>query len=272
MSRRFSAINCINNNINVVVDPTTQPMYVVHEVEVENADMYGKAECGNFLVDDEEAARLALSRALGQPEPVLYEDDESPATYEDYDLEAHLDALVTLDHRMKKGLEIINSLKATTQPLYDEYAAAKTLFEHAKHVMYVEHADKDKPESWWNRFNQLKADRDTKWNKFDTAKARINARLPKLWDHYFFLKGQKDEIAKMDKRLWPAFYTLLGYELNVHATWGGDDEMQVEEYVRMTKAGPVVEKRPVLDNRHVSADDAYADAHMEEEALYYSDI
>lgn len=74
MSRRFSAINNINNNINVVVDPTTQPMYVVHEVEVENADMYGKAECGNFLVDDEEAARLALSRALGQPEPVLYDD------------------------------------------------------------------------------------------------------------------------------------------------------------------------------------------------------
>lgn len=76
MYRRFSAINNINNNIDLVVDPTSQPLYTTKMVEVEDVDRYGVAECGSFTIDEEEAAELFLSRYCGQPEPELYPDDE----------------------------------------------------------------------------------------------------------------------------------------------------------------------------------------------------
>lgn len=76
MYRRFSAISAINNNIDLVVDPTSQPLYTIEEVDVGDVDKYGMAECGRFTISEEEAAELFLSRYCGQPEPELYPDDE----------------------------------------------------------------------------------------------------------------------------------------------------------------------------------------------------
>lgn len=53
---------------------------------------------------DEEPARMALHRALGMPEPVLYE-DASPSLYQG--TEAELNAVVELQERMAKGMLMI---------------------------------------------------------------------------------------------------------------------------------------------------------------------
>jgi hypothetical protein len=63
-------------------------------------------QLGKLTVEDGDAARLAIARALGQPEPVLYEDeDDNTPAGEDY--ERVLLDLVDLQERMACGMKMI---------------------------------------------------------------------------------------------------------------------------------------------------------------------
>jgi len=76
-------------------------------------DELTEVQAGALVVEDEEAARLALCRALGLPEPELYvdvDDDEEesllgPADGEDWD--RILMDIIDLQERMACGMEMI---------------------------------------------------------------------------------------------------------------------------------------------------------------------
>lgn len=148
-----------------------------------------------------------------------------------------LDALLTIQERMCKGMCMIKDM----QRLGFQYGKAKDAFNHAKEVMFAD--DSRKPQAWWNRFNQLKHERDAAWSAFSSAGG--GERMRTLWAHWVTLKDQGCMLAN-EHNLWPEYFKLQNEEITAYFTYGGDVEDQS------------------VDSRHMDTVEAFAVSHQEE--------
>lgn len=213
------------------------------------------------LTDQWEACQLAVARELGQPEPVLY-DDEPISTYDDGDTEAHLNAILTLEDRMNKGLAIIDTYKTKKDAWFQAYP-------------------------WfWKLYVAWRADTDPNYKVNDRYAHKLTPVVrkrflndprnqgyiahfnyeAKLWNHWHFLNGEKNKVAKANPRVWPAYYRLKGSELTLWNTYDQEDETQFTESVKIKKNGEAeIDCKVCTDNRMLTTDEAYAVGHKEEQ-------
>lgn len=162
----------INANIDGIIAhmdsiETTNPEYKQDKCW-KGLDLY----LGSISVE-EEPARLALHRALGMPEPVLY-DDPSPLLYEG--CEAELNAVVELQERMAKGMAMIqecnrvidNAKKGKRLP-YKTFMAwvnRRTVLWAHWHKLKEECKALATGNSVWPQYFNLKEEELTKWNTY----------------------------------------------------------------------------------------------------------
>lgn len=151
-------------------------------------------------------------------EDLLSEDNKSSvvcASMEEIRVEkeenACLDAVLNLQDRMAKGMKMIKEFDSVRIP----YVVAANKFNRAKEVMFAD--ESKKPQSWWNRFNQLKAERNVTWEAFEPCYERLN----KLWKHWLRLKDECNEIATPE--VWVQFFSLAEQEINTYFTHEGDE-------------------------------------------------
>jgi hypothetical protein len=197
-------------------------------------------------------ALYILAMAVGECEPLLHDSDPSPSLYEG--CEQGLNELIEVQEEMAILMAEINSYSVEDR-VRVEYHARKNQFNRAKDIMFKDKSRK--PQTWWDRFNFLKNQRDEAWAKYEKAYSVYQANselVSDLWDQWHALLAESKEIAAQDKKIWPAYFRLV-------------DGTEGEYY------NPLANKQvcPELDDRMLCTDEAYFQAYMEEteaDALY----
>lgn len=201
MYRPFSAISCINNNVQLVEDKMYDPMFILEEVEVTDVDKYGDAECGMFVVDDAEAAELVLSRLVGMPEPELYSDEKSPLSYQvDKD---KLAQVVELQLRMNYGMEMIQEQTVARDVLRIEYYGLKDRIANGWNIINKE---QDYGKKLHLRTFMAKITKEK--NDIGATLGDTNEYLSSLWDHWNKLRDECKAIIGKDKTIWVAYFEI----------------------------------------------------------------
>lgn len=224
-------------------------MYV--EVNPAMVDDMNNNMCGECVVSDEEAARKVLELFTAYqnnaPEPVLYDDEQSYCTNQvDEDILAQV---IELQGRMDKGLEMIKDLEKTYVASYLE---AKKAFNRAKEVVFG-HYEGNVPQKWWDKFNQLKAERN---GRYSLMMEKIPLRQ-KYWSHWKNLRDQCMELIGGDKAIWARYFQIE------------DKEEFLREY--LSRDFNPVNDSSNIDNQEdlklVSGDqmDVYRDTYLEEQ-------
>lgn len=149
-----------------------------------------------------------------------------------------LEQVLTLQDRMAKGMAMIQEHNGVRLG----YIVAKNKFDKAKEMMF---SNKNrKPQSWWNRFNQLKAERDEAWQAYESVRTRLN----KLWSHWMRLKDECSELATSS--VWAQYFEHQNKDLTEYFTYNGDvQEQSVETWFS-------------------AVDEIFRDTHIEEQAEY----
>lgn len=203
---------------------------------------------------------LVIARALGQPEPELYQDNPIP-TYDDGDTEAHLNALLTIDGRLKKGLSMIHELDATINNWFTQHKWFWKLYISWR---------KDTDPSYQIKDNHLKILSPSVRGRFLNDKRNgvylgTFTRRADLWKHWHMLNNEKKKIVEANPRVWPAYYQLMDSELTQYFTFDQEVEAPIREKVTVKANGEIkVEEQLLPDNRMMETDEAYALSHQEE--------
>lgn len=252
----MSALNQINSSnsfaINNWASKLVDPMYIQDVVDVDDTMVDNKTsnECGYFWVEDEEAARLVIERALGMEEHVLYDDEVSPRTNSvDTDILAQV---IELQVRMEKGMEMINEMTTTRDVLREEYYGLKTRIEKGFNII-KEEQDYSKKKMYRQFMTKLV---DQK-NSIGSQLGAVNDRLSTLWNHWKNLKDQCSSIIGNDKMIWVEFFRIkeeIGLNEWMDAYYNDEHLPRGREWVYSD---------PTTDNRMLVSHEAYCVSHYE---------
>jgi len=214
-----------------------------------------------MTVEDGESARLTLSREVGMPEPVLYEDESPTIGIEDD--EKDLNDLIELQDRMGNGIKMINQINQyiTEQFRSNPYMGAiywawdtkspKCAYKQIDNLQYLElFAVGDQKKDIRREINRLKDKRYMLLTHLKN-KPQVNAleRRSNLWKHWWKLKGQCDAITKDKGKVWVEYFNLEKASVNPYLT----NNREVEDQS--------------IDSRMMSSDIAYRESHIEQEQL-----
>lgn len=188
-------------------------------------------QIGNLEVDitpeQIEAMKLEIARERGEPEPVLYQ-DESPDLYEPRPEEVILDQIVELQERMAKGMKVINEAK-------EKLALVKGKIVHAhagkaNRIPYVEYCALLKARDGWND------------------------RISALWDHWFTLKAQCDQLIGDNRKIWAMYFGLKDEVINPRFINGNTDRIdnQLDLYQDAAQLAAVLAESHILDMKKYS--------------------
>lgn len=190
------------------------------------------------LNDNPDYCRMTLDELLGEDSRPSYKCSSIEDIAQEREEEFFLDRILDLQDRMAKGMAMIQEADRTRLA----YIGAKMRFDRAKEFMFAD--DEKKPQVWWNRFNQLKAERDAAWSAYNPMRARIS----RLWTHWHVLREECTEMA--NTAIWAKYFALQNSDLNLYFTYDGDvDEQSV-------------------DSRMSPTDEIFRDSHLEEMAAY----
>lgn len=165
---------------------------------------------GMLWVDDADAARLAIARELGQPEPELYPNDKMEEFDFSRDEEKALNDLVELSARMDKGKEMISSAKKTIDSFFEkngfwfiklwfswkhreEPMMVTKVTSHWKYPMKEEDVERFLSDNRNKQYIQWFEYRNSLWkqfNKLNKQCAAIKEEYPSIWYHYFQLRDE----------------------------------------------------------------------------------
>jgi hypothetical protein len=127
-----------------------------------------------------------------------------------------LGQMLELQERMARGMSMIQELDVFRM----RYVGTKYRFESAKAVMYAD--DTRKPQSWWDRFNDLKAERNQAWQAYEPVKDRLS----KYWDHWKNLRDQCNSLGNW--KLWQQ-YNALKNSIMEYFTHDGEENDESED-------------------------------------------
>lgn len=223
-----------------------------------NVDSMTEEQAGECFVYDLDNARLVLAtyvaRQNGDVEPVLY-NDPSPSTYKKQDDDI-LAQVVEIQIRMDHGLELIKEKENNPEyiKIKDGYKSAKEAFQKAKDIMFApSNEGKKLPQKWWDRFNQLKAERNGWYNLL--VEKREELEIQHYWNHWNTLKAECVALIGNDNTIWAAFFQIE------------DKEEWILDYLNEenNKDDRAHKKsNPEVDTRMLTSDEAYYESHMEE--------
>ena len=159
--------------------------------------------------DEEQAARLVLSRLKGEPEPVLYDDEPTPSVG-DYDKEAYLndyidvqEVMATLMRRIEKGTSMIIDKKNAK---YDAQCG-----------------------NWLRRDGYIKLCLDIK---------KYEAHRSDLWSQWWDLKAKCDGIQEECSSVYPMYKKIEDGE--------EDDRYDRYDPIWHKKSAPEIDNRMLL--------------------------
>lgn len=193
----------------------------------------------NDINDNPNYDTMSLDEILGEDTKPMFECATMDEIRRERASVNALNELLDLQDRMSKGMSMIKEM----QRKGDEYSKAKAAFDKAKTVMFANNTRK--PQSWWDKFNQLKDTRNAAWNEFDKVRPVLN----KYWAHWMELKEQGCFLAQ-EYGLWSEFFRLQNEEINKYFTHAGDIEDQS------------------VDSRHMNTVDALCLSYIEEQEAH----
>lgn len=215
---------------------------VVHADGVVQDVLLTDEQIGNLYIEyntpeELENIKLILARAAGQPEPILYPEDELIGPTAD-DFEERFIVFLNIKERMDNGMAKIKECDLVIANIFKSKRHAPKLYTawmqgRGLNVKYPLHGDVVK------RFlTDPRNQKDINW---------FNYRA-KCWDLWHKLNKELKAMGEKHTDLWPAYYELIGSDNTKYNTWGIDE---TEEEGK--------------DNRILPTDIAYREAHMEEE-------
>ena len=171
----------------------------MREITITNVEELDEKQIESAYIDSDDLdnARLALSRALGQPEPVLY-DDRIPLSDGD-DNEKLLSELIELQERMARGMEMISLCNRVLD---------RTGKNRLEYDVYC---------SWVSRRKVLWAH----WYKLKNECDKITSGNKLLWVEYYKLKDSTiDRIGYSED---VNMYSIEQYDDQVHLKLSSQD-------------------------------------------------
>jgi hypothetical protein len=163
-------------------------------IDVSGLDLskWNDAAIGQLIIDDEdlEHAELELCRALGLPEPVLYDDVDENDQGE-------------VETQQKEDMEDWERILSDVIELQERMAKGMKLIQECRRVLGMARS----------------GERRLPYEAFISWRAREKA----LWDHWKYLKTCSDAQIGEDKWLWHRYFELVNKPLEDRVGYIGDE-------------------------------------------------